>query len=68
MNKPSSTITAAALAGTAVTLLWMVYGWLALGPPVPEALVSLSTTFVSAVVGYLKPENVYPEGFPPGSA
>jgi hypothetical protein len=65
MNRPSSTITAATLAGMAVGLFWLVYNWLALGPPAPEPLVSASATFASAVVGYLTPENVLPLAGPP---
>jgi len=58
MNKPSSTITAASLAGLAMGVLWgAVKTWrpeLMLDP----MLVSGSTTFVSALVGYLKKERV----------
>ena len=63
MNAPSSTITAATLTGMGLTVLWLVYGWLHWGPPAPEALVSASTTFLSALIGYVKKENVYPEGW-----
>jgi hypothetical protein len=63
MNQPSSTITAATLAGSAITLFWLLYGWLGWGPPAPEALVSFSTTFVASAVGYFKHEKVYPEGW-----
>jgi len=58
MNKPSSTITAAGLAGMGMTVLWgAVKTWkpeLELDP----TLISGSTAFVSAVVGYVKRENV----------
>jgi len=65
MNKPSSTITSATLAGMFVSLLWMIYNWLALGPPAPEPLVSLSATFAGAVIGYLTPERILPMAGPP---
>jgi len=59
MNKPSSTITAAALAATAVTLVWMmVDNFTALS--VSAGVVSGSTAFVAAVFGYFKKENVLP--------
>lgn len=57
MNKPSSTITAAALAATAVTLVWMlVDNFTALS--VSAGVVSGSTAFVSALFGYFKKENI----------
>lgn len=65
MNKPSSTITAATLAGMAVSLFWLVYNWLALGPPAPAELAAASATFASAVVGYITPESVLPMSGPP---
>lgn len=58
MNQPSSTITAAFLAGTATSLLWALWSWLGTSVPPPE-VVSLSTTLVASLVGYLKPERVY---------
>ncbi len=59
MNRPSSTITAAALAATAVTLVWMlVDNFTALS--VSAGVVSGSTAFVAAVFGYFKKENVLP--------
>ena len=59
MNKPSSTITAATLAATAVTLIWMlVDNFTALS--VSAGVVSGSTAFVAALFGYLKKENVLP--------
>ncbi len=59
MNKPSSTITAAALAATAVTLVWMmVDNFTALS--VSAGVVSGSTAFVAALFGYLKKEKVLP--------
>lgn len=58
MKKPSSTITAAGLAGMGMTVLWgAVKTWkpeLELDP----TLISGSTAFVSAAVGYFKRENV----------
>ena len=57
MNRPSSTITAAALAATAVTLVWMlVDNFTALS--VSAGVVSGSTAFVAALFGYFKKENV----------
>jgi len=57
MNRPSSTITAAALAATAVTLVWMlVDNFTALS--VSAGVVSGSTAFVAAAFGYFKKENV----------
>lgn len=64
MNQPSSTITAAFLAGMAMSLFWLVYSWLHLGPDATPEIVSVSTTFVSTLVGYLKPERVYANGAP----
>lgn len=58
MNQPSSTITAAFLAGTTTSLLWALWSWLGTAVPPPE-VVSLSTTLVASLVGYLKPERVY---------
>lgn len=57
MNKPSSTITAATLAATGITLIWMlVDSFTALS--VSAGVVSGSTAFVAAVFGYFKKENV----------
>lgn len=57
MNKPSSTITAAALAASAVTLIWMlVDNFTALS--VSAGVISGSTAFVAAAFGYFKKENV----------
>ncbi len=57
MSKPSSTITAAALAATAVTLVWMlVDNFTALS--VSAGVVSGSTAFVAALFGYFKKEKV----------
>lgn len=58
MNRPSSTITSAALAGMGMTVVWgavkTFYPELELDP----TLISGSTTFVAALVGYFKRENV----------
>ena len=57
MNKPSSTITAAALAASAVTLIWMIVdNFTAMS--VSAGVVSGSTAFVSALFGYFKKEKV----------
>ncbi len=57
MNKPSSTITAAALAASAVTLVWMIVdNFTALS--VSAGVISGSTAFVAAAFGYFKKENV----------
>jgi hypothetical protein len=57
MNKPSSTITAAALAASGLTLIWgLVDTFTAI--QVGAMLVSASTAFVAAVFGYLKKEKV----------
>jgi len=60
MNQPSSTITAAFLAGLATALFWAVWNWLEPQYIPPAEVVSLSTTFISSVVGYFKRENVLP--------
>lgn len=59
MNKPSSTITAATLAGVAMSLFWgTVNEFTEL--TISAGYISLSVTFVSALAGYYKKENVYP--------
>jgi hypothetical protein len=59
MNKPSSTITAATLAGMGMTLGWEVVAQFT--PLEPRAtMVAASVTFVSALIGYYKKETVYP--------
>ena len=63
MNQPSSTITAAFLAGMATSLGWLIASEF-FGVQGSEAIVALSVTFVSSLVGYFKPENVYPNGAP----
>ena len=57
MNRPSSTITAATLAGLFMSLLWgSINEFTEL--TVSAGYISLSVTFVSGLVGYLKPERV----------
>ena len=57
MNKPSSTITAATLAGMAMSLVWgTVNEFTAL--QISPQYVALSVTFVSGLVGYVKKERV----------
>ena len=57
MNRPSSTITAATLAGLAMTLFWgSVNEFTELS--ISAQYVSLSVTAVSGLVGYFKKENV----------
>ena len=58
MNKPSSTITAATLAGMGMTLLWELIMQFNMIGPVRPALIAGSVAFVSAVVGYFKTEKV----------
>lgn len=57
MNKPSSTITAATLAGMATTVVWQLVATFSDVEPT-AGLISGSTVFVSSLVGYLKKENV----------
>ena len=57
MNKPSSTITAATLAGMAMSLFWgSINEFTAL--TISPQYVALSVTFASGMVGYFKKENV----------
>jgi hypothetical protein len=59
MEKPSSTITAATLAGMGMTMFWeLVMQFNVLGAEVRPSLVAGSVAFVSAAVGYYKKENV----------
>lgn len=58
MNKPSSTITAATLAGMGMTVLWELIMQFNLIGPVRPALIAGSVALVSALVGYFKTENV----------
>lgn len=57
MNKPSSTITAATLAGMGTAVVWELvatFTEVQLSP----GLIAASTVFVSSLVGYFKKENV----------
>jgi len=57
MNKPSSTISAAFLAGVGASIAWeLVATFTAYAPT--AGLIAGSVTFVSGVVGYYKKENV----------
>lgn len=61
MNKPSSTITAAALAMSAVVLLFELV--LQFGPKdmvLRPTLVAATTAFIGALAGYFKKETVLP--------
>jgi len=57
MNKPSSTITAATLAGMGASLTWELVGTFTGVNPTP-GLVAGSAVFVGSLVGYWKKENV----------
>lgn len=59
MKKPSSTITAATLAGMAIAVVWEVIATFTEFVPTP-GLISSSTALVSGLVGYYKRENVLP--------
>lgn len=59
MNKPSSTITAATLAGLGMSLFWELVIQFSTATEWRPTLVAMSVTFVSALVGYAKRENVY---------
>lgn len=56
-KRPSSTITAATLAGMGMAVAWETLNEF-FGVAISPEYVSLTTTFVSALVGYLKKENV----------
>lgn len=57
MNRPSSTITAATLAGMAAALVWeMVATFTTVDPT--AGLIAGSTALASGIVGYYKRENV----------
>ena len=58
MNKPSSTITAATLAGMGMTVGWELVMQFNLIGPVRPALIAGSVAFVSALFGYYKKEKV----------
>ncbi len=59
MNRPSSTITAATLAGMAAALIWeMVATFTTIEPT--AGLIAGSTALAAGVVGYWKVEKVLP--------
>lgn len=58
-TRPSSTITAAGLAGLGVSLLWALVDNFT-DIEATATTVSLSTTFAAALMGYLKKERVLP--------
>lgn len=58
LTRPSSTISAATLAGMAMTLAWEIAAQF--GFEARTTLVAASVTFASALVGYCKVENVLP--------
>lgn len=58
LHPPSSTITAATLAGMGMTLATEMVAQV--GIELRPTLVAASVTFVSALVGYFKRENVLP--------
>lgn len=57
MNRPSSTITAATVAGMLMSLMWGTVNEFT-DVTISAGYISLSVTAVSAVVGYLKKERV----------
>ena len=57
MNKPSSTITAATLAGMGAALMWELVATFT-DVTLSAGLISASTVFVSSLVGYFKREKV----------
>lgn len=57
LSKPSSTITAATLAGMGAALFWELIATFT-DVTLSAGLISASTVFVSALVGYFKKENV----------
>ena len=66
MNTPSSTITAATLCGMGMAALWALseeFYFKPRGLSLSAVVVSSTTTFVSALGGYLKKETVYAEGW-----
>ena len=59
MNKPSSTITAAFLAGSGAAVVWELVATFTQFSPT-AGLIAGSTVLVSGIVGYKKVENVLP--------
>lgn len=57
LNKPSSTITAATLAGMAAALSWELIATFT-DVTLSAGLISASTVFASSAVGYFKKERV----------
>jgi branched-subunit amino acid ABC-type transport system permease component len=57
MNKPSSTITAATIAGMGAALVWELVATFTQVEPT-AGLIAGSTAFASAVVGYFKKEKI----------
>jgi len=63
MKQPSSTITAATLAGAGVSFGWELVSQFT-SVDIRPSLIAVSVTFAIALVGYLKRENVLPVGNP----
>jgi hypothetical protein len=61
MNKPSSTITASALAGMGVSVAWELVATFT-EVDISAGLIGASTIFAASAVGYFKKENVLPVG------
>ncbi len=59
MSKPSSTITAATLAGLGISLAWELVATFT-DVRLSPGIIAASTVFVSALFGYFKPERVLP--------
>ena len=59
MNRPSSTITAATLAGLAAAVVWELVATFTTAIPTP-GLIAGSTALAAGVVGYFKREKVLP--------
>ena len=57
MNRPSSTITAATLAGMAASFAWELVATFS-DVEVSAGMIAASVVFASALVGYFKKENV----------
>ena len=57
MNRPSSTITAATLAGMGTSVVWELVATFS-DVDLSAGVVAASTVFVSSLVGYYKKENV----------
>jgi hypothetical protein len=57
LAKPSSTIQAASISGLGMSMMWLILSEFTKVEISPE-LVSITTAFVMAIVGYFKKENV----------